>query len=210
MMLLFVVVSVVGGLALLAALSLADQHRGEGWERLRVAAASNALRDLKSQYAIERTAAEAAYSRADASRARGDVDEAVRLMDVGYQYLSELAQDRRAYLGEMALYCRLVSAIVPLPPLRPSQFKLGELRQLAGLGAVVHYVLVAAVERFRLRLWLLARGFALVVRALVPRSGHVAAARTDFVTLEDETVRSAEALVEALAVARLAEGKVNA
>jgi len=210
MMLTFVIVSVLGGLALLAALSLADQHRGEGWERLRLAAASTALRDLQSQYAIERTAAEAAYARADASRARGDVDEAVRLMDVGYQYLSELAQDRRAYLGEMALYCRLVSAIVPLPPLRPRQFQLAELRRLAGVGGVLHYVLVAAVERFRLRLWLLGRGFALVVRALVPRSARVAAARSDFHTLEDETLRSAEALVEALAVARLAERKVGA
>jgi hypothetical protein len=210
MMLAFVVVSVLGGLALLAALSLADQHRGEGWERLRLAAASNALRDLQSQYAVERTAADAAYARADASRARGDVDEAVRLMNVGYEYLSELAQDRRAYLSEMALYCRLVSAIVPLPPLRPGQFQLAELRHLAGIGGVVHYLLVAAVERFRLRLWLLGRGFALVVRALVPRSERVPAARSDFRTLEDETVRSAEALVEALAVARLAERKVGA
>lgn len=210
MILTFVVVSVLGGLALLAALSLADQHHGEGWERLRLAAASNALRDLKSQYAVERVAAEAAYARADASRARGDADEALRLMDVGYQYLSELAQDRRAYLGEMALYCRLVSAIVPLPPLRPSQFQLVELRRLAGVGGVLHYLLVAAVERFRLRLWMLGRGFALVVRALVPRSGRVASGRADFRTLEDETLRSAEALVEALAVARLAERKVGA
>jgi hypothetical protein len=131
-------------------------------------------------------------------------------MEVGYRYLSELAQERRAYLGEMTLYCRLVSAIVPLPPLRPSQFHLAELRRLAGLGAVAHYVLVAAVERFRLRLWLLGRGFALVVRALLPRSARVAAARTDFHTLEEETLASAEALVEALAVARLAERKVGA
>ncbi len=210
MTLVFVVASLLGGLALLAALSLADQNRGEGWERLRLLAASNALRELQSQYALERTAAEAANARADASRARGDAAEAVRLMDVGYRYLSELAQDRRAYLGEMALYCRLVSAIVPLPPLRPRQFQLAELRRLAGLGGVLHYVLVAAVERFRLRLWLLRRGFALVVRALLPRSGRVATALSDFYTLEDETLRSAEALVEALVVVRLDESKAGA
>lgn len=207
----FAVVALVGLILLLAVLSREDRLlQEEQWAGVLSTRAAAQLADLQARYAIERAAANASYAMADTARAKGDTARAVQMLGAGYRYLAGLAGDRRAYLRELALYSRMVSAIMPLPPLRPSQLQLGELRGLAGFGQVAHYLLVAAAERFRLRLWVIGHGFALAVRALRPASRRVEAARSDYATLEDETLRSAEALVEALAVAGLAAGKARA
>jgi hypothetical protein len=207
----FALVAIVGGILLLLALSAQDQKaQAAAWDHLLAPGAARAFRDLEARFARERDAAMIAYARADASRARGDVDEAIRLLGVGWEYLEDLGRERSELLRDMALYSRLVSAIVPLPPLRPQQFRLGELRGLAGVGAVGHYLLVAAVERFRLRLFILRRGFRVAIAALVPGSRRISAARADYETLDAETARSGEALAEALAVAKLAAEKAGA
>jgi hypothetical protein len=207
----YAIVAVVGGLLLLLALSAQDQRsQAAAWEQLLAPGAARAFRDLEERFASERQVAAIAYAGADASRARGDVDEAIRLLGVGWSYLEDLGRERSDLLREMALYSRLVSAIVPLPPLHPRQFRLGELRGLAGLGAMAHCLLVAGLERFRLRLWILRRGFAVAIRALAPASRRIRDARADYETLDAETARSGEALAEALAVAKLAAGKARA
>ncbi len=207
----YAIVAIVGGILLLLALSLQDQRaQAAVWEELLEPGAARAFRDLEERFARERQAAEFAYAGADASRARGDVDEAIRLLGLGLTYLEDLGRERREMLRDMAIYSRLVSAIVPLPPLQPRQFRLDELRGLAGFGALAHYLLVATVERFRLRLWILRRGFGVAVRALAPASRRIPAARADYETLEVETARSGEALAEALAAAKVAAGKARA
>ncbi len=207
----YAIVAIVGGILLLLALSAQDQRaQAAAWEHLLEPGAARAFRDLEARFAQERQVATAAYAGADASRASGDVDGAICLLGVGFTYLEDLGRERRVLLRDMALYSRLVSAIVPLPPLRPQQFRLGELRGLAGLGAVAHYLLVAGVERFRLRLWILGRGFTVAIRALVPSSRRIAAAREDYETLDAESARSAEALAEALAAAKVAVEKARA
>jgi hypothetical protein len=207
----FAVAALLGLVCLLAVLSREDRLLQEDqWAGVLSTRAAAQLADLRARYEIERAAADASYALADTARAKGDTEHAILMLGVGYRYLAGLTRDRRAYLRELALYSRLVSAIVPLPPLAPRQFRLGELRTLAGAGHVVHYLLVAAAERFRLRVWTLAHGFALAVRALVPTSRRIPAARADYATLEGETLRSAEALVEALATVAVAAGKARA
>jgi hypothetical protein len=207
----FLAVFVVGGLILILALSLHDQRAQVAiWEQLVASGTVQEFNELERRFAKEREAAAVAYASADASRARGDVARAITLLRGGFEYLEDLGRERRELLRQMAVYSRLVSAIVPLPPLRPQQFRLGELRGLASFGAVAHYFLVAAVERFRLRLWILRRGFGVAIRALVPSSKRIPAARADYETLDIETARSGEALAEALAAATVAAGKARA
>jgi hypothetical protein len=196
----FAVAGLLGGLVLLVALSLYDQRaQARDWEGALEPGLQAALNDFDARFKGERELASLAYADADVSRAAGDVETAKTMLAAGYAYLEGLANQRRNGLRQMVRYSRMVSGIVPLPPLRPSQFQLAEIRGIAGGARLAHYLLVAAMERFRLRLWVLGHGFSFAVRALRPGSRRIAAARADYVVLDEETSHSGIALAEALA-----------
>jgi hypothetical protein len=109
----------------------------------------------------------------------------------------------------------MVAAITPMPALRPKDFRVAQLVQLAYLHGFLHQFLVGTGERFRLRLMILGRGFGLLGR-LVARSaarirgrgegaaeewGRLALARADLHSLTNESLHSLRVLVEALGAA---------
>ncbi len=119
--------------------------------------------------------------------------------------MTSLAEDRQQLLVSMARYSRMVTALMPLPPLSAGAFRLRSIRTLAGLSAVAHHLLVTVPERFRLRLIVLRRGFLIVLRALAqrrpetaPRWAFVIDALADWHTLDAETLESFRALVTAV------------
>jgi hypothetical protein len=101
----------------------------------------------------------------------------------------------------------MLSAVAPLPALKPAQFQLPELATLAGLGSLLHPFLVTVPERLRLRLRILRRGQAIVLSTLTggvqegardPDWGRIDAARADWSTLDRESLVSFGSLVTAL------------
>jgi hypothetical protein len=67
----------------------------------------------------------------------------------------------------------MVSAMTPLRPLSPQKFRLAQLVSLAYLHQVVHQFLVSTSERFRLRLYVLGRGFGLATRFLLASTRRI-------------------------------------
>jgi hypothetical protein len=112
----------------------------------------------------------------------------------------------------MAAFSRMVSAMAPVQPLRPRDFRLVQLASLAQLNRVLHQFLVSTAERFRLRIYILGRGFGMATRFLLraterivrrdretDREWHqVEAIRADFQTLTRESLESLRALLTAL------------
>jgi hypothetical protein len=205
-----VVAALASGLVLLAVLGryreaecLAD------WEEMLTPAGRQRFEELRERFARELAASQFTYQRAKAASDRGEYDLATRLLEAGHEYVATLAPDRERLVRELSRYTRMLSAVAPLPPLRPAQFELPELATLAGLGSLVHPFLVTAPERLRLRLSILRRGQAIVLRAL-PRGGQsgsrlgatdwqrVDAARADWSTLDRESLTSFGSLVTAL------------
>jgi hypothetical protein len=101
----------------------------------------------------------------------------------------------------------MVSAMAPIQPLRPKDFRLGELVSLAYLNRFLHHLLVTTAERFRLRVFILVRAFGTAVRLLSgsnrrlkaqrPREewARSSAIRQDIETLSAETLESFRTLV---------------
>jgi len=117
----------------------------------------------------------------------------------------------------MATFSRMVSAMVPVEPLRPADFQLKQVVSVVYLGRILHRVLVTAGERFRLKVYILGQGFGVAMRYLVRSMDKivhrdsesdkewatVSAIQQDLQTLSQESLKSFRALVVSLA----AEGK---
>jgi hypothetical protein len=113
----------------------------------------------------------------------------------------------------------MVSAMAPVQPLRPPDFKLPQLASLAYLHRFLHHFLVSTAERFRLRVYVLGRSFGLATRYLLatthrilgagdqPESvsrewEQVRAIRQDFQTLTQESLSSLRILLTSLGAER--------
>jgi hypothetical protein len=119
-------------------------------------------------------------------------------------------------LAAMASFSRMVSAMAPVTPLRPRDFKLAQIVSLAYLNGLLHQFLVSTAERYRLRLYILGRSFALGSRYLLDSTqriiqgepeadrewDQIQAIREDFQTLTDESLESLKALLTSLAAER--------
>ncbi len=150
------------------------------------------------------------------TRMRSQLDasfEAIRLLDLGYVMIERAAPDLRRLLAGLAVYSRMVSAVVPVRPLRPREFKVTQVASLAALNQMLHRVLVSTAERFRLRLYIIGQGVGMIIRFLAGTTrriretrstqdrdwNDVAALRSDFRTLTDESMESFRACLASLA-----------
>jgi hypothetical protein len=102
--------------------------------------------------------------------------------------------------------------MAPVSPLRPAGFRLAQLASLAYLNQFLHQFIVSTGERFRLRVYVLGRGFGLATRFLfestqrivsnAPESerewAQIEALRADFQTLTDESLASLRVLLTTL------------
>ena len=119
------------------------------WSALLSGRASRKARELEEGLALTSFMADDTLAAARAARDRQNLEEAVRLLDLACGVIREAIPDRLARLSAMSRFARMVSAVVPLPPLLPAEVKLRNVARLAALGHVVHHLLASTQERFR-------------------------------------------------------------
>jgi hypothetical protein len=189
------------------------------WELLLTPKGETLYHDIEGKISTEMALAEMTYDEAFAVRELGSVDEAIKLLDVGYRVIEKFAPNMLRLLSAMASFSRMVSAMAPVTPLRPRDFRLAQLVSLAYLNGLLHQFLVSTAERYRLRLYILGRGFALGTRFLLDSTQRIGrgeaeterewdqiqAIRQDFQTLTDESLASLRVLLTSLAAERREE-----
>jgi hypothetical protein len=144
-----------------------DRNRAlKRWDFVLSGRAESATEVLRSRLAEDTQIASHAYDLALKRKASLSYDEAVRLLAIAADTIEEAAEDRQRRLRALAVYARMAEAIVPVPPLRPSQFKLAETRSLTRIAQWLHELLNSYQERFRFRLTVIGFGIRLVLRSI--------------------------------------------
>ena len=210
-------VSVLGGLAILFMLGRRNERAVKrDWQLLLTPKGQLAYQRLESRVQGQMELAELTYDEAFTARELGSMDEAVELIQAGFHVIERFAPNMLRLLSAMATFSRMVSAMAPVTPLRPADFRVGQLASLAYLNRFLHQFLVSTAERFRLRLYTIGQGFGLATRFLLRSTRRIAerqpeaereweqieAIREDFQTLTVESLRSLEVLLTSLATDR--------
>jgi hypothetical protein len=112
-------------------------------------------------------------------RAQGRQDEAVEHLRLGASAIQELAPGFLDALRTLRGLARCVSAIVVVEPVRASAFRTASLKGLAGVGSVLHYLLLTGRQRVALRLRVVAGAFGLAVRWMCDATARVARRDSD-------------------------------
>lgn len=97
-------------------------------------------------------------------RRAGERREASDLLRLSVQTLERFVCDVSRRLGEWAEAARALAAVCPLPPLGVGAVHLARLRALTAFWHVLHVVAVTSRERFLLRVAVLRRGLAALLR----------------------------------------------
>ena len=211
----------IGGAAFLILILLfIDGRRREqtvlrNWELALTPRGERALQTLRNDTGANLALVDLTYDRALDAAAAGEVEQALRLLDAGCRLIEGYCPSMLRSLAAMSVLSRMVAAMAPVRPLRPASFRLRQLTNLAYLNGFVHHFLVTTAERFRLRLFIIGRGFLTIVRVVThsteasrerpdvkPLWQHLDAARRDMRTLTDETVEAFRVLVMSLAAER--------
>jgi hypothetical protein len=203
-------VPVLATLALLVALLLIDGRRREraierDWELVLTPRGQRRLQRFADGVHDELALADLTCERAAEARDQGDLAAAYRLVDSGCELIAAFAPKMVHALAAWMVLSRMAAAVAPVQPLRPRDFRLAQLVQLAYLSRFLHHLLVSTAERFRLRVYVLQRGFrtvgALALRwrgAPVTPWDDLAAARHDVGTLSEESLESLRILLVSL------------
>jgi len=186
------------------------------WELLLTPKGERLYHTIEGRVHNEMALADVSFDEAFAVRELGSVEEAKKLLDVGYRVIEKFSPSMLHLLAAMANFSRMVSAIAPVAPLRPRDFRLTQIVSLAYLNGVLHQFLVSTAERYRLKLYILGRSFALGTRFLLDSTrrilrgepeaerewAQVQAIREDFQTLTEESLDSLRVLLTSLAAER--------
>lgn len=186
------------------------------WELLLTPKGERLYNTIEGRVHNEMALADVSFDEAFAVRELGSVEEAKKLLDVGYRVIEKFSPSMLHLLAAMANFSRMVSAIAPVTPLRPRDFRLTQIVSLAYLNGVIHQFLVSTAERYRLKLYILGRSFALGTRFLLDSTqrivrgepeaerewAQVQAIREDFQTLTEESLDSLRVLLTSLAAER--------
>jgi hypothetical protein len=182
------------------------------WELLLTPKGEHLYRSIEGRMQNEMALVDLTYGEAFTARELGSVDEAIRLLDVGYQVIEKFSPNMLRLLSAMATFSRMVSAMAPVTPLKPKDFRVAQLANLAYLNQLLHQFLVSTTERFRLRIYILGRGFALAGRFLLQSTERIVrrepeaerewdqidAIRGDFQKLTEESLESLRGLLTSL------------
>jgi hypothetical protein len=206
--------SVVGCLVVLFLFGLRNERAvRRDWELLLTPRGEKLYKNIEGRVHSEMALANITYEEAFEVRALGSVDEAIHLLDVGYKVIEKFAPNMLKLLAAMATFSRMVSAMAPVSPLRPRDFRLAQIVSLAYLNGLLHQFLVSTAERYRLRVYILGRSFALGTRFLLDSTQRILrrepeadreweqiqAIRQDFQTLTEESLDSLKVLLTSLA-----------
>lgn len=208
-----VLLAAIAAAAVVLVLGSFDRNRSlKRWDFVLSGRAEEATEALRSRLAEDTDIATHTYDLAIKRRATLSYDEAVRLLAIAAETIEEAAEDRRRRLRALSVYARMAEAIVPVPPVRPSQFKLPQTRSLTRFAQWLQELLSSYEERFRFRLTVIGFGIRLVVRSI--RGSHARASvapsqsepyRTfgdslhDFRALDEEQVESFRQLMRSAA-----------
>ena len=191
----------------------------DAWDDLMNKVMRRQVGDLEAQVALTALMADDTLNAAQAARAKVDIAEARRLLDLAHGVITTALPDRMARIEAMSKCCRMLAAVAPLPPMLPRAFKLGELMALGTLSAVVHQLLAGMQERFQWACMVLGWGYRLVLRGATQANGALQrdanaaaqwsrfeAAIHDFKTLDAHHVQAFAALLASLALSDEPEG----
>ena len=213
----FIGLTFLGGAVTLFLFGLRNERAvARDWELLLTPRGERLYRDIESRVSTEMALADTTYREAFAVRELGSMEEAKHLLDVGYRVIERFSPNMLRLLAAMAAFSRMVSAMAPVTPLRPRDFKLAQIVSLAYLNSMLHQFLVSTSERYRLRVYILGRSFALGTRFLLDSTQRILrgependrdwdqihSIRHDFQTLTDESLSSLKALLTSLAAER--------
>jgi hypothetical protein len=174
---------------------------------------------LETRVHTDLALADMTYDKAFEVRELGSVDEAIRLLDVGYRIIERFSPSMLKLLAAMTTFSRMVAAMAPVRPLAPADFRIAEIVSLAYLHRVLHQFLVSTAERYRLRVYVLGRCFGIATRYLFHSTKRILerqsdaereweqiqATREDFQSLTDESLESLRALLTSLEAEKRAE-----
>jgi hypothetical protein len=209
-----IIFSSVGGLVLLFLLGRRNEKAvRRDWQLLLTPRGEKLYKSISGRVQGQLELADMTYDEAFTVHQLGSVEEAKHLLDVGFRVIEKFAPTMLQLLAAMATFSRMVSAMTPVRPLRPQSFRLPQIVSLAYLNQVVHQFLVSTSERFRLRLYVLGRGFGLATRFLLASTRRITAGapeqdreweqiqaiREDFQTLTNESMDSLRVLLTSLA-----------
>ena len=183
------------------------------WQLLLTPRGESVYRTIEGRAESEMALANLTYDEAFSVKQLGSVEEAKHLLDVGYRVIERFSPSMLQLLATMARFSRMVSAMAPVTPLRPRDFRLTELASLAYLNGLVHQFLVSTSERFRLRVYILGQSFGLATRSLLRSTQRIVAdepeaereweqvdaIRQDFDTLTRDSLDTLRVLLTSLA-----------
>jgi hypothetical protein len=211
---LLITFSTMGGLAVLYLLGRRNEKSvRRDWELLLTPRGEKLYKSIAGRVQTQLELADMTYDEAFTVRQLGSVEEAKHLLDVGFKVIEKFSPTMLQLLSAMATFSRMVSAMTPVRPLRPQSFRLPQIVSLAYVNQLVHQFLVSTAERYRLRLYVLGRGFGMATRFLLQSTQRIVsgapeqdrewdqihAIREDFQTLTDESMESLRVLLTSLA-----------
>jgi len=186
------------------------------WELVLTHKGHEHLEAVRSYTKTELALLDWTYERAREAEHLGRSQEALRLLDTGCRLIEAYCPGWTRSLAAMSVLSRMVSAMAIVRPLTPKAFSLRELAQLARLNQFVHQFLLTTSERFRLKLYILARAFGTLLRVVVRSTAHLKAraaepnwetvesARRDVHTLSDESIETFRLLLTSFEAERQA------
>jgi len=213
----FIGLTILGGAVILFLFGLRNERAVErDWELLLTPRGEKLYHNIRRRVDSEMALADMTYAEAFAVRELGSVDEAKHLVDVGFRVIEQFSPNMLKLLAAMATFSRMVSAMAPVTALRPKDFRLAQIVSLAYLNSVLHQFLVSTSERYRLRLYILGRSFAVGTKYLLDSTRRILSEdpeaerdwdqiqtiRHDFQALTDESLDSLKVLLTSLAAER--------
>jgi hypothetical protein len=183
------------------------------WRELIEPAGVRLAENVSESCVLDQLMADHAFGAATRARAELNPLEAIRLLELMLRVVEESTPSRVRRLKAMSRRIRMSMAILPLEPVRSSQFSLTRVSLVARLGALLDCLAVAPAERMAIRLRVLRLEFHLTVRmlranikALSRRPGceaswrRVHLALKDWGAVDEEHLRSLRALLSTIAV----------
>jgi hypothetical protein len=187
------------------------------WELVLTPRGQQALQSLTQETRAELALVDITYDQARGAAADGNLQQSLRLLDLGCRLVENYCPTMIRSLAAMSVLSRMVAAMAPVKPLRPRAFKLRQLANLAYMNAFLHHFLVGTTERFRLRLYILGRGFLTLMRVVTratagvkatpeasPEWQSLEAARKDVRVLSEESLETFRVLLMSMEAERRA------
>jgi len=182
------------------------------WVALLSPSSERVLHQARTEIESETTKVGVVMKEAMEIRELGDLDEAIRFLDLGGDIIQRSTPNLLSLLSVMMRFSRMIGAIAPVNPIFPTGFHLAELTNLAHLNGMLHRMLTSAKQRFRLKVYILGKGVSITSHYLVKSIGSIVTRRSsvdeeweqilgveqDFQRLSNESVQSFQNLLGAL------------